>query len=627
MTPNVSTHPADSETGSRLVIRKDPMAEFAAETVKDLDSLVELAMSRGRILIQAPPGAGKTMTLLRVKSHTLAPEVTKAMRMAYVPLRALAGQLFPYNMEDEGSLNEGEITDLIFSCASPREIVPEALRDGSPTLILVDGLDEISDALANRVLMTLGRLSVRLPNVAVIATDRVARRGIDESDWMLIGLPSAAGGEAHEARRSFSGGVAEQPLLREVLSKVGGGRPKVHEVYAAYLDRIGFGLDDLSLITESVSDGFARGKPGRIDLQNLEERGRSDLIQRLLSSGLIIGGDRFANIADRSIAEYLVARVLARGEWTPERLSYLANDGRSIDVLTMACEQLPEKDQDRFVRSVHDWNFYVCIEFLAIGRRNGAVYSEAMEVALLCMFADRRSDLVRASRDEAEAILLFYPWELAASIRRATSHSELGEMVKKLNVRNDWFQIWVELFSAPAGRERFDRITSQMTSETGIVGWAAANAARVDTDWPSAFRQNIASLLRHKHPVIRWRAAHTLGCQTDRGTAELLLTSFAQDGDEDVKYGALRSLIEVAARSGQRIRSAIFRGLASERDLILSSDRLAQEVERDLIVSDPPGDWVSACGELIEALWAGEGTVGGQDRWRAARDRLRRASA
>jgi hypothetical protein len=78
-----------------------------------------------------------------------------------------------------------------------------------------------------------------------------------------------------------------------------------------------------------------------------------------------------------------------------------------------------------------------------------------------------------------------------------------------------------------------------------------------------------------------------------------------EDSDEElwVRYGALRSLLEVAAGSARPIRRRVFTALGNA-DLartIASSQPLRKETIRALAVADMPDDWHALAGDFWES--------------------------
>jgi hypothetical protein len=134
-------------------------------------------------------------------------------------------------------------------------------------------------------------------------------------------------------------------------------------------------------------------------------------------------------------------------------------------------------------------------------------------------------------------------------------------------------------------------------------------------------------LRQHRSPTIRWRAAHALGAWPSDPVVGGLRHALLND-ERWVRYGAVRSLIDLAAAADAEARDEQLRWFIDHLDRIKSmSEQVVDELERALVRVPPPNGWVSSAGNLVEALYASEETEHRRDRWRRLAARLRRTEA
>ena len=150
-------------------------------------------------------------------------------------------------------------------------------------------------------------------------------------------------------------------------------------------------------------------------------------------------------------------------------------------------------------------------------------------------------------------------------------------------------------------------MSKDLTSKVGTVGWASSNMLK---------RLNISGDLRRmvgdfatEHPdaTVRWRAVHTLGAWPTDSVVEVLLSRVRDPAEQLwVRYGALRSLLEVAAGGSEQIRRRVFEvlGSAEVATVIARESNLRKEAIRALEVSAMPDDWHALAGDFMEHLWA-----------------------
>ena len=165
-----------------------------------------------------------------------------------------------------------------------------------------------------------------------------------------------------------------------------------------------------------------------------------------------------------------------------------------------------------------------------------------------------------------------------------------------------WFERWRRLFTTPVGARGEESRIHDLQAEDPIIGWTAANVLRhcsLDENRLNEIR-TLASTGGSN--ALRWRAVHILGAFPNDQNVQMLLRRLSEDGYHWVRYGSLRSLLEIAARSPD-LRQTVFAALIERLESLIRPP-LAPALRRDIFVRDiqNPQTWLVSVGRLIRIV-------------------------
>jgi hypothetical protein len=257
-----------------------------------------------------------------------------------------------------------------------------------------------------------------------------------------------------------------------------------------------------------------------------------------------------------------------------------------------------------------------------------------METILLAVLAEKRWDLFRWTKTKAEDSLRLFP-EL--TVRPYIEANNLGEVCAHVHShasQEPWFRKWITLFCQPVDSSARD--TLEMLDDKDVFGWTAANVLRRQRLTKQELGK-VASLLRHApHATLRWRAAHVLGAFPTAEHTTLLLAHLKGDADEWVKYGCVRSLLEIAVRD-RSLRTRIIDSICQRAAAIQEDAQDAQalkELQASLFVQEQAAphewtkaDWKAAITPLVETFHDAAPTEAARERWQRTAYELRRLYA
>jgi hypothetical protein len=390
------------------------------------------------------------------------------------------------------------------------------------------------------------------------------------------------------------------------------------ETFATYLrEHVDLTELELDLLGETAFRLYKTEKARTFPLAILQDAIGNELVQKLRQSGLILeSGDR-AYFQHHLYHDYLTSHWLAGhpDSWTRKVFDIASFQASSFDVLALTLQQIRVTESaDELLRKIYDWNFYASAYALAKGRAFGDTAASAeMEVALLAMLAERRWDPIEATAQGVTDALRLFPGELARELLAATDLKEVQRIVSRQSFVRDEFEAWRALFLYPADEPVPDKVLTMVGGAESLLGWTAANVLR-RVSLTSKQQARLRSYLRDRDPTVRWRAAHSLGAYPSTETLAALIERL-RDTDGWVQYGAIRAVIEIAAGE-PRVRTRAFRLIQDNLDFLRMNPHVLRELERAVLLREPPTDWAKAVEPIIEELWASAPTPEDHDRWR-----------
>lgn len=587
-----------------------------------VDELIDVSLRRGRLLLQAPGGAGKTVTLHRIRRRAeqrgirvglvFLPQVPESELLSDAP-RALLNSAVPaLDMDD--------------------------LANERALLLLVDGLNEVRRGLASLVLDAVEELASLGPRSGVIVSDRVSRRPIDMDRWRMgsIGTISRTFAEqaiGHPLSDSAAALLSSPAYLRRVLESesLAVTRSEIHREY--FEEVLGFAP---SLVDRLASHAFGLYRSEQrtsFSRNSIAEAAGEFPVEKLIEQGTIVRKDVDAHPDAEEFAytyrhhlmhDYLASRAAIKedpGLWGADLFDALSFSASSSDGLVMMLEQCAPAERDSFIRRVYDWNLYAAAYLMSTKFADRSMIKASTETEVLILLGERKFDRFIGTAEQVTDALLLHSSDLALRLLAARDAEEVLALAHAELPEDPDYRAWLATYGGdqmPAPRWMLERLKD----EDGVDGWTAANVVRrLGLD-----EEGVSVLLRladHPASVVRWRVGHALGVAGDGGL-ETLYRLFRSDTAPTVRYGALRSIMEQALLSSTSSgRIAIMSTLAESVHVLRSDKRLSREFARLLEVKDPPVGWGVAAGLVLERLLASAISDEEQESWRRISSDLR----
>ena len=583
----------------------------------DIDHILEAIARDGRVLLVGKGGSGKTSILQRVKR--LAHD--RQYETVFVDMRQWSPDLQNLweNLAVDSLVRANFLLRYLSDPASSLSAI-DGLDPGQWKLILIDGLNEVRSTIAEQVIGASDRMAGTFMNVCVLASDRLVRREIDESRWAL---------------------GAVQPLKKEVVQKI------LHDVFTddtwrlatvgqRHMLEIPFFLDkalqdqqvttttseavehylqrhaslnenEIDIVATGAFNTYRSGGAGRsFPLSQFVKDTSSDVAQRLGQSGILRQVDDSACFEHHLLHDYLAARHLSahRKKWGQRAFDAISFEASSFDAISKVLELVEAGSADDFVRQVYDWNPYAASYALAETVSSNRRVSEEMEHVITAMLAERLWDVVRPTAVRAGDALALLGSEKALSYLNARTIEEVLAEVGLIKSEIDWFSRWQELYTRPPHEQVQGKELRLLQESDSVLGWTAANVIRrleLDDAQQEYVRQLAAGATGG---TVRWRSVHVLGAFPSKFNQDALLARLREDQDGWVRYGALRSVMEMAARS-ELLRQEVFEALIEQVDVLARDRLLRAEFSRAAnakIEEVQTGSWIAGIGSIIRAL-------------------------
>jgi len=600
---------------------------FAGELGTTLreDEVLDHSLSTGRAILSGRGGDGKTWLLRRLFRCAIDAGVVPV----FIDLKQWTGADYE-RWKEWTQDNVGAGADFLvrrFSGLGLGIIDLDRLPPNVRKIIFVDGLNEITAKVGLEVLTVLDEIVAFYMNTSVIVVDRLVRRELPSPARWWIGTPLPLA--ADEIRRHLpkDAAVVENDLrsspffLDAALRSGTSGEGRVTMLDTMIHEHFGLADAEVGTVAEACFAAYSAARSRMFDVVSFRETVGQSILDKLEQSGAIRIDDTNGFFQHHIAHDFLAATYVARLDpalWTPGLFRELSFDASSFDAVELAFEQLAEGPADLFLQKLYDWNLYAAGYALAQRRQDDTPVGAEMRTVILAMLGDKCFDPVIATRQRAADALRLMQIEEAGPFRQATTLAELCAIVDAVGSDIPWFNEWKEVFRISETQAIELATLAKILDENSILGWTVANVAKRVADGGWILPQLAEWLAASPNATVRWRIAHVLGAIPEQEALHCLGDLVDNDADEDVRYGATRSLVELATIASPELRGEASAAIAERASAISRSDRIARELRSSLLVepSVAPPEWLSFVRACVQAMFLATERLGDRDLWR-----------
>ncbi|ARP63812.1 hypothetical protein A9K65_010815 [Mesorhizobium sp. WSM1497] len=574
--------------------------------------LLPLASERGRILLSGRGGSGKSTIMRRlVVEGAAGGKITTLIDLSrwdhdasecWKQRREGAREAIDFLLRRFGS-GETDVADLDFLPASQEKV------------LIVDGLNETPGSVADDILTACDQVASLIINCSVIVSDRLVRRRTNGDDRWYFAMPLDV--DIEEARKHFDVD-ALAPAARRLLDSPyfvdkgikGALKSSSLATIRDFVESRGkLDAAGMELAAEGAFAAYRQDESRSFDPVRFPGEAGAAVVQTLREGGVLIElpNGRVA-FNHHWVHDYLAAKYLAAHAelWSFEHrhasLDSLTFKANSFDAVAFALEELNGDAKDGFLQAVFDWNPYAAGYALAeVEAISQAKVSPSLRTIILAMLAEKRFDRHYLSARRALDALELFKDDAALAMKDAHDREALIALVSAQPDHSDLFARWKALFTLPGGEVASENTVDAVQEDDSIIGWTAANVLK-RLAMTEGQADRILQMTKHERPVIRWRACHVMGSAIDQRFREALLKLVTNDSDENVRYGAIRSLVEIGSRSSEQA-ARLVEDLGPRLNKIAESPRVLIELKRAVFLSKGcvPEGWSTEISRLFYA--------------------------
>jgi hypothetical protein len=588
--------------------------------------LATKSLQTGRTLLVGRGGSAKSVILARVAREAIG----KGILPFIVSLKGWVGTSYA---DWKSISNQNEQIAFLFERFGISDLHP---RDADPLLrvrqrlILVDGLNEVDSAVGQQIINALDDYARSAINTGIIVSDRLVRRDLLRPERWNLALVLPLTVEQIESvvkeRLGDAAGFEHAPSDAKALLStpyflnafLENGRFSVTESgqMEEFFRTHALSEQDLDAASAAAFSVY-KDSTRTFGYETFAEVAGAATARRLVESGAIVRHNQTAFFDHHLKHDYLAARFVVRNPrmWGADTFNTLTFHGSSFETIAMVMEQIGDRGTaDRFLRELYDWNIYGAGYSIAEGREEKV--SPEMRTIILAMFAERQWDIVVATSNRARDTLRLFKTELARTFLQAGNLQDVFRALEKVQTKDTRFAAWRALFSTPPGTAASDRAVAQLGDKDSVFGWTAANVLK-RLKLSERQQEDVRHFVSTDGEVaVRWRAIHVLG--SFPSTPNLLLVR-DQLGSQvsRLRFGATRSLVEMAAFGEKELGERIFEVIADRVALIREYPSVLGELERVLLidVERAPRWWALVAATPIERLRSQGGTQDDEARW------------
>ncbi|MER5606285.1 hypothetical protein AB0F93_15410 [Micromonospora tulbaghiae] len=551
---------------------------------KPLGVLPEVVAAHRQVAIHAKAGSGKSAALIDLASRLNSSENALVV---FVDLKPWAHERNKQFVADGESPTVDQILEasaVPATAALIQGIHGDLVTADARQYWLVDGINELPSGLSRPVLESLTTYLRGIVRSSLVVTDRSPTR-YSPPEWSLLEinplrptdvdllLPSESANTSEANSRSRNNALEDSgrrqllttPFFLDVAMTDGRWtwETSVQAIHGMFGERLSLSEDDIDKLADFALAMYTKREGLTFPLHELVATAGPLVARRLIESRvLLIPDDDSAAFYHQLLHDYLASRSLAKrpDAWAPKYFDALSFDANTYESLIMVLDQIQsEEGISDYITALYDWNWFGTIRCVERALRDDWRLPRHLTVVLSAMLGEKRFDPVNGSRARAEQWTEKLDGVTGFRFGQASAIAALVEEVERISDGSgpSWFRVWYGLFRQLKELSRtIDEVTvSEISNPDPFIGWTATQVARHCDLGLDGARQIRAMYRGARHASddisrsIRWRAVHALGRHPSSENAQLLLEAIDSDVYSWVVYGAVRSLLEMAALS------------------------------------------------------------------------------
>lgn len=597
---------------------------FSDETSSHpLNDLYKFIKSKRRLILNGAAGSGKSQVVLDFV-RTL---IEKSVFPVFIPINGLEDRFFQ-DLQNAGKKNFEKQLDTLLN-VSKATVTLEHMKDFQGEVwIVIDGINEFSAGrfgeLTEKIIKGVGEYVRKTsPKTYVLVTDRIVKRNSDVG-WSRIELNALSDDEIRR-NLDLNIGKGKYTLNKQNLNllskpfflnmalkrKLTVMTSESAVLKSFFSEQMKLKDDELDTLAAAAFTAYSRHYSISFGIEEFEKMISTMMFEKLVDAEVIVKtSDEHARFIHQILHDYLVSRHLASNkvEWDIHTFDISTKESNSIEVIYLAFQQIQDKKTaDKFLLCVYDWNWNAAISSIISNTKLGiASHSEHIVDAMLVQVAQKQFDMIEGTSYSAKKRLEEYDTELSKKLLNTDDLCKLIDVVNDMKYDSAEFMEWKTLFStnrnSPAS---YDRIM-MIISNNSLIGWTASNVLR-ECALDATNQNHLETILQssdannNTQNTRRWRIIHTLGKFPTESSKKLLFNALENDPYHWCRFGAARSLVEMAAiTQDEKIRKSIVDKLIEMLPKLRSN--ITNEIGKAVFYKNSYGTWDKHAILLLEHI-------------------------
>lgn len=592
------------------------------------DSLLSATVAQGRVLLCGRGGSAKTVLMNRL--------VSSAAKRGFLPIKVDL-KLWSGRDVERWSSPEADHTSRfaqLLESSSMDLTLPlfATLPANEIKVFFVDGLNELQSGIGEQIIQVLDSAVTDQLGTRVLVSDRLVRRDLRAPHrWKLATVLPLTEDEVRQQISAhgdliqlYDAATPEQrelwssPFFLNAFLKSGETGENKSSTFVSFLSKVPLSPEEQARLSEAAFELYRKYGSRTFPSQDLIDAITAEVFHRLTHAGVLAEEDNKAYFSHHLTHDYLAAFFFrTRPErWNQSNFDVISFSASSFDSLAMVLEQIDSVDSaETFIRELFDWNPYAAAYCIA-EQKTDRLLSQEMRAVVLSMMAERKFDLIDATARRASDALYLSSGEFGAKFRAASTLEGVFKLVRRIPSQQEWFNEWRTVFTTPRSSTVERATVRQLQSKDSVIGWTVSNVLK-RIAVPREQLDYVKSLITYRTPVVRWRAVHVLGAFPSSKHSRLLCGVLDRDSNHWVRFGAVRSLVEMAATGNSSLRKSVFSAVRARLGKIASDQRSRRELESVLLVSRVKrrGEWIQFVSDLLRELYDQDSRSGATERF------------
>ena len=569
-----------------------------------------------KLLLHAPGGSGKTAVMCEIAQEA----INSGEIVFFLDFKTS-------NENETSSPNEITIDYLFdnYSVSGGKTEFDQALKEEPSILLLVDGLNEIYSSTSEKILKQLESLIRNHPTIRVIVADRMNthpnvrfQRGTIEplTETAIINLlPSNITLPQESAVKQLLSIPFFLDLQLRLWQKASGDEisseevPPREEMFEKYFIEIAkLDITDLKVLSEAAYKVYKEYQGRTFEKDWWIANTSQETFNKLETAGVIINttsqNKEKKMFRHQLLHDFLTGYFIAHNEdlWSSNFFDTATFKTNAYEPISFAAELLHEKADELLVK-VYDWS-YMTTDKCRVDLKRTLIkspISNDLEFALTVKNAEKMFEVFEDTSKDAKRRLLESSTPETQVFLEVKSEEEIFELVRNYEPTTERFIKWKKyLLWNPERIEQNDLLL--LDDQNPIVSWTVTNTLRrmeLSDEIQTSILMFYHTRKTENDNNLRWRIAHLLGRFPSERNIKLLFQILTEDSFEWAKYGAVRSLMEIASFPDSEFREKIISELISKLQNI-KSPLILKEIRRTCLIKQPDKDWYKSVLELAK---------------------------